>query len=112
MFEDLDDFDEYDPFVDTSNGTFRFTEGGLATLTKPFGKAGINIHTITTYEAYLAARERISIRFPERLLDYLKSRPAHLENDILQAIARQDYVEMERLHERLKRRYRLGLHAV
>lgn len=109
--DDTDDV-AFEPFIQNSQGQFSFTKTGLAEMTKPFAKVGIDIHKITDYESYLLARQAIAPYFTERLLEHLDKCRPNLEIDILKAVARCDFAEVDRLKERLERRYRIGLKAV
>jgi hypothetical protein len=87
-------------FSVNSEGQLTFTEQGIAEYRRYFGKAGIDIRTIKTLEAFQQARQAVSPFFEDRLLAKVKAGDKTLERRLLIAIAEGNQAEIKRL-ERL-----------
>ncbi|MFC1381334.1 MAG: hypothetical protein G8D84_21755 [gamma proteobacterium symbiont of Clathrolucina costata] len=65
------------------SGRLRFTQKGLSELTPYFAKAGIDIHTINTLDAYNKARDLASPFFTEWLAERASEWPETDQFDLL-----------------------------
>jgi hypothetical protein len=89
---------ENNPYFSIENeGRLTFTEQGIAEYRRYFGKAGIEIRTIKTLEAFQQARQAASPFFEDHLLAKVKAGDKTLERRLLIAIAEGNQAEINHL---------------
>lgn len=100
------------PLYIETDGHLTWTDEGIREWRVPFGKAGIDIRTVTTRERLRDALTVASPYLDQELIDIARNGPMSLERQALVAIATDDKDEYKRLCALLDRRERLGLRIV
>ncbi len=85
-------------------GNLRFTGEGLDELTAYFAKAGINIHTIKTLDAYHQARVQASPYFFDWLADQTREWPDTDQYHLLKTALFGTAEELEKATQRFDRK--------
>ena len=95
-------------YIVDHDGNFRFTKNGLKEVAPLLAKAGINTHSIKTYEQYIKARKAASPYFLEYLQEQtnekLADKPDTLEWNAIRAIVFETPEEADALLAKVKKK--------
>jgi hypothetical protein len=114
-FESAPLLEESEPepwFTSDAEGQIQFTPEGIRTLRAHFGRAGIDIRTISNEAQFHEAWNRASPYLNDTLLAIAKNGTWTLERQLLVAVMKGDTALADTLKARLERRQRLGLRSV
>ena len=100
---------EDEPFYHLDeNGCLTWTAEGLRSYRRRFARFGLRVEAITTRDELRTALNRSAAGLTDQLLAIVGNGPRSLERNLLQAIARQDDAEYQRLFALVEARNRLG----
>ena len=95
------------------NDNVNFTEFGIETYRPYFGRVGIDIRDVKTYEDYIHAKRAIRhIELDDELSAHTPANSNSLESQLVKAIVAGDLSEETRIADALSRKKVMGLKTV